>query len=593
MQVIDRNSGSEAASEPSYRKRRCCHGRGLTGGAVAVLWRVEFGGTVAAVVGDRIGEWVVDAQLGSGGMGSVYRCHNVASDRILAAIKVLERQSVHEDSSARFLREAEILFSLEHPNIVKVRSVSMEAELPFLEMEFVEGDSLEDHIRTAPMPTDQAIELIMQALDALVYMHARGVCHRDLKPANLLVTPEGELKVVDFGLAVQPEYGRLTTEGFTFGTVSYAPPEWGQPDGLDPVQWDLYAIGVVFYELLRGAYAFPLSGEGTIKQQLMQVMMVKQHAPALDVGEEFPERVRTLIAALTDPDPNVRPKSASEARTWLRKGLPARVMARHGPIWWRPAVVVTFATIGAATAMAAVSATVPFLASRPPPRLVVDGSPPMFMEPPPVSPTPRTIEVRVEDFHEELPFAVASPGRAVVAADASGTLLLENIERIATELTWVAGNDCEPCWDEAATCPLWCARGVEVVGPEETTVVVELGVMPRRVLVDVPSLVTEVGRSVFRPRKTKARYRLRGWLGGEAGEVTDHHTLTFNDVWPGEHRLTVDVGQCKAHMRGCWPNECPAGCASWREPLVVPWVTLTADGELPDISTSVDVGVPR
>lgn len=545
----------------------------------------------------RIDEWVIDARLGTGGMGSVYRCHNVASDRILAAIKVLDRRSVHEDAAARFLREAEILFSLEHPNIVQVRSIHMEADPPYLEMEFIEGTSLEDWIRHGPMEPERATAIIRQALDALVYMHERGVCHRDLKPANLLLTDEDQLKIVDFGLAVQPEYGRLTTEGFTFGTVSYAPPEWGQPDGLDPVQWDLYAVGVVFYELLRGAYAFPLSGEGTIKQQLMQVMLVKQQAPALDVGREFPIEARQLIAALTDPDPAHRPTTARQARDWFVQGVPPEHRVTQGSPWLRPALGVVFATLGAATAMAAVTAVWPYLQDPPPSppapydALVSELDAIEVPEALPVSLVPRSVTVRADGLPTALSFAVATSGGPPVFAR-RGVASLDEVEPAPTKIDWVAGTDCDPCWTESLVCPTWCARGTEFVGTDDREVIVPFAVQSRRLVVDVPTLAGEVVRNPFRKRR-RPRYPLEGRLDRARGDVPNHHSVVFEEVWPGRHTLTIDVGECAPADSGCWPEDCPAGCTSLRESLVVPWVLMTGDGALPDVSVVRELTPPR
>ncbi|MEO0606103.1 MAG: serine/threonine-protein kinase, partial [Myxococcota bacterium] len=458
---------------------------------------------MSAVEGERIDEWVIDARLGTGGMGSVYRCHNASSERILAAIKVLDRPSEHEDASARFLREAEILFSLDHPNIVQVRSVSMESEPPYLEMEYVEGDSLEDRIRTGPTPIDEATSIVEQALEALVYMHERGVCHRDLKPANLLLTHDGQLKIVDFGLAVQPEYGRLTTQGFTFGTVSYAPPEWGQPEGLDPVHWDLYAVGVVFWELLHGQWAFPLSGEGTVKQQLMQIMMIKHKAPALDAGPDMPDAVRRLIAALTEPDPELRPTSAREALEWFREGAPVEPPEPDPRAFWvRPAIVLGFGAVGAASALALYAASPlserPFVFEAAEQVVIAFSEPPaetVVPEPlllPAESELPRAVEIRVEGRPDHIPFVVSAPDTPRVLADTKGLAVLDEIPRVPVEVTWVAGVDCTVCWEPDEDCPMWCATGVEVVQPEVTSLIVQLGVQSRTVVVDLPELAPQV-----------------------------------------------------------------------------------------------------
>lgn len=270
--------------------------------------------------GDQIDIWVIDKRLGAGGMGSVYRCHNRDAHRILAAIKVLESHvSQHPEARKRFIREAEILFSLEHRNIVKVRNVRVEGATPYIEMEFVRGQSIEDRLGSVgPIPVAECMPLFTQIASALAYLHERGVRHRDIKPANLLLTSTGDIKLVDFGLAMEADTSRLTQGNMSFGTVSYAPPEWVDPERLDPVLWDLYATGVVFWEMLTGQVAFPVSGEGSARQQAFQVVMSKQNHAPLDPGDTYPEALRALIRHLTQGDPHKRLDSAAKLLNQLQ-----------------------------------------------------------------------------------------------------------------------------------------------------------------------------------------------------------------------------------------------------------------------------------
>ncbi|NCG19531.1 MAG: protein kinase, partial [Rhodobacterales bacterium] len=263
--------------------------------------------------GDHIDIWVVEKPLGSGGMGSVYRCHNRKATRILAAVKVLESNlRKHPQAEARFIREAEILFQLDHPSIVKVRNVRTDVDPPYLEMEFVAGESLEERLHRGALPYGEAVVYMQQMASAISYLHQKGVRHRDIKPANLLVTPDAKMKLVDFGLAMETDTARITQQGMTFGTVSYAPPEWIAPDTLDASKWDLYAIGVVYYEMLTGEVAFPVSGQGSSRQQAMQVIVNKQGHEPLDPGEYFHDDVRELIRDMTMSDANKRISSAAE-----------------------------------------------------------------------------------------------------------------------------------------------------------------------------------------------------------------------------------------------------------------------------------------
>lgn len=268
--------------------------------------------------GDEIDIWVVDRALGQGGMGSVYRCHNREAKRILAAVKVLDASFVRQPSAkARFVREAEILFSLDHPGIVKVRNVRMDLAMPYLEMEFIDGVNLEVRAHEGTLSGAEALSLFVQVADALAYLHARGIRHRDVKPSNLVVQPNGVVKLVDFGIATEADGATITERGQTFGSVSYAPPEWLDPDRLDPVRWDIYSAGVVFHELLTGTQAFPMTGSGSMQQQVLRMMSAKQlHAP-LDPGPRYPASLRALVRDMTHPLPEARLADADAVRARL------------------------------------------------------------------------------------------------------------------------------------------------------------------------------------------------------------------------------------------------------------------------------------
>jgi serine/threonine protein kinase len=276
--------------------------------------------------GSLIGDlWVVRATLGSGSMGSVLLCHNRHAPRILAAIKLLAAERVGmADARSRFAREAELLHQLDHPNIVKVRNVRLEGPTPHLEMEYVDGPSLETRIQAGPLPLDTALLVAEQIASAVRYLHRHGVCHRDLKPANVLLWRKTIVKLVDFGLALESWADRITEVGISFGTVSYAPPEWVTPEQLDPRSWDLYAIGVILYEMLTGSVAFPTPFVGTPRQTAIRVMSDKQTVACLDPGERFPEPLRDLVRRLTALRLSDRPGTAREVVHALQAMLAER-----------------------------------------------------------------------------------------------------------------------------------------------------------------------------------------------------------------------------------------------------------------------------
>ena len=202
------------------------------------------------------GRYRIEGELGQGGSGVVYRAHDTVLDRPVA-VKILAKLGTGPETRVRFLRGAQAAARLHHPNIAAVFDAG-EAEVsgsqagaPFVVMELVEGHSLHEQ---PPTELGRIVDVTRQICAALEHAHADGVIHRDLKPENVVITPEGTAKLMDFGLA-RPIAERLTAEGTIAGTVFYLAPELalGQPAG--PAA-DLYALGVLLYELLSGRLPF-------------------------------------------------------------------------------------------------------------------------------------------------------------------------------------------------------------------------------------------------------------------------------------------------------------------------------------------------
>lgn len=270
--------------------------------------------------GDAIDVWIIDHPLGSGGMGSVYRCHNRNATRILAAIKVLDPTLRRSDGAkARFVREAEILFGLDHPGIVKVRNIRMDTTTPYLEMEFVDGVDLESKLSTGACSTSVAMSLTTQLVEALAYIHSRGVQHRDVKPSNLIVQSDDRLKLVDFGIASESDAARLTMGNQAFGSVCYVPPEWLSAT-VDATLWDIYAAGLVIAELFTGRQAFPLYPEATLNQEVHRIIRAKEAMGALELPPRYPDVARELVREMTRSDPARRMSDMTKAREMLAIG---------------------------------------------------------------------------------------------------------------------------------------------------------------------------------------------------------------------------------------------------------------------------------
>ena len=216
------------------------------------------------MIGRRIGSWIVERELGHGGMGSVYEARH-ATLRTRAAVKVLSPGLESEESfRQRFHREAELQAQLRHPNVARVLDYLEDAGRWFLVVEFVDGGSLADLLaRGGKISRPQAIAWTRQALAGLAHAHQRGIVHRDIKPANLLIA-NGEIVVMDFGIARSDGAPGLTATGATIGTPHYMSPEQiVAPDRVDG-RSDIYSLGIVLYELLAGRKPFDAGSQFAI-----------------------------------------------------------------------------------------------------------------------------------------------------------------------------------------------------------------------------------------------------------------------------------------------------------------------------------------
>ncbi|MBP1610313.1 MAG: serine/threonine protein kinase, partial [Acidobacteria bacterium] len=219
--------------------------------------------------GNTLGHYQITNQLGKGGMGEVFRAKDQKLGRDVA-IKVLPEEFAKDaDRVARFQREAKLLASLNHANIAAIHGLEESSGTSFLVLELVEGETLADHIRKGPIPVEESLKLALQIAEALEAAHEKGVIHRDLKPANIKVTPDGKVKVLDFGLAKayageqaelnlsnSPTLSDMATQqGVILGTAAYMSPEQAKGKVVDK-RADIWAFGCVLYEMLTGRVAF-------------------------------------------------------------------------------------------------------------------------------------------------------------------------------------------------------------------------------------------------------------------------------------------------------------------------------------------------
>jgi len=271
-----------------------------------------------------IAHYRLSSKLGEGGMGEVYRATDTKLGRDVA-IKIIPAAFAQDaDRMARFTREAQVLASLNHPNIAAIYGVEEGA----LVMELVEGPALAERIAQGPIPLDEALPIARQIAEALEYAHDRGIIHRDLKPANVKITPEGRVKVLDFGLAKalasDPVSGnpvssptltmRATVAGVILGTAAYMPPEQAKGKDVDR-RADIWSFGVVLAEMLIGRQLY--TGE-TVSEVLAAVIMKDPDLSGLPAST--PAAIRKLLRRCLDKDPQRRLQAIGEARIAIDAG---------------------------------------------------------------------------------------------------------------------------------------------------------------------------------------------------------------------------------------------------------------------------------
>ncbi|MFO0931404.1 MAG: protein kinase [Planctomycetota bacterium] len=280
--------------------------------------------------GTRLAHYELRALLGEGAMGKVYAAHDTALDRPVA-IKVVHTELADDpDVAARFLEEPRAAARVVHDNLTHVYFVGTTDGRPFYAMELVPGATLEQLVaRDGPLPLDRAVDALVQAAKGLGAIHAAGLVHRDVKPANLLVTPDGRVKVTDFGLSKALGPASTGTElGSLVGTPDYMSPEQCRGEPVD-ARTDVYALGLTAYAVLAGGKPWTGAALGAVLDQQM-------HAPLPSVvakRPELPPAVDVVLARLTAKDPTRRPADMAEVVALLerlrpRTILPAPVVAR-------------------------------------------------------------------------------------------------------------------------------------------------------------------------------------------------------------------------------------------------------------------------
>ena len=264
-------------------------------------------------IGDTVGDYEIVGVLGKGGMGKVFRVRNLLSNRMEAMKIVLPDLGGDPGLADRFLREIRLQASLEHPNIAALRTALRVDNQVLMIMELVEGVSLEERLRQGPVDLASSIRYVDQVLSALELAHSRGIIHRDIKPANMIVTPEGAVKLTDFGIARSETDRNLTQSGVALGSLYYMSPEQVQAQPAD-ARSDLYSVGVTFYEMATGRRPI----EGTSEYGILNAHLTQTPAPPNSLNPAIPIMMNAAILKALAKLPADRFQSAAEFREALR-----------------------------------------------------------------------------------------------------------------------------------------------------------------------------------------------------------------------------------------------------------------------------------
>jgi len=509
----------------------------------------------------QVGQWIIGERLGGGAMGSVYRAVHARDPEQVVAVKFFEADAFPK-AAERFRHEAAILSSLDHPAICRFHGFFREDDA--IVMEFVPGVSLEAHLAEhGPLSPGQVLELARQLVDALTYLHGRGVVHRDLKLANLMLVNGRWIRVVDFGIALDERLERLTQQGMVMGSLPYIPPEAWLGE-LVPEHSDPYALGVILYACLTGSVPFSTTRDPASTQR---ALVQKASTPCLQPEVDgAPERLCTLIARLTALDPDERLTRLSDIGRELRAieeelppaPLPAPVPVPSPPLAWFGLAGLSGMVVGVVVASALLAIG-----------LVLVGVGWTWMDPEPVSVDNRDVRVVVTGTPDQVPVHGWLGEREPEWDPDRSALGFTGVHVGLHDVEVLAGPECDRLCEELDDCSMCCSRAI-------TQRRIEPGAGPQVVRVNVPPLPTPPEREVWIgvtgiPEPWPVDIEVSREGAAVAGSMDGPRWWRAPALRPGVVDVRVEVGSCSEEHLDCVDRgDCPEGCRSVLATVEVP-----------------------
>jgi len=268
----------------------------------------------SSVIGQTISHYRITGQLGAGGMGVVYAAEDLELKRPVA-LKFLSGDATEDpEARARLLNEAQAAAALDHPNVCTVYEIDRTESRPFIAMALIEGRTLKERIAEGPLPLDRMLEIAVQSAEGLGHAHEKSIVHRDVKPSNLMLAPDGQVRILDFGLARATGQAHLTRTGTTLGTVSYMSPEQAGGEEVDR-RTDIWSLGVVLYEMIAGRR--PFGGEH--QQAIIYALRTEDPEPLTGIRTGVPVELERIVGKCLAKRPEERYQTAADLLADLRR----------------------------------------------------------------------------------------------------------------------------------------------------------------------------------------------------------------------------------------------------------------------------------